>query len=713
VGYFTHLRKKLEEYLPAEQVATVEQAYLIARKAHQGQKRRSGDAYITHPVAAAVILSEMHMDAQSIMATLLHDVIEDTAISKEELADKFGDEVAELVDGVSKLTQIKFESRAEAQAENFRKMVLAMVRDIRVILVKLADRLHNMRTLASMPREKRRRIARETLDIYAPIANRLGMHSFFIELEDLGFQYLYPYRYRILRNAVEKARGNRQQIFVTIEQEIFDSLKDLPFQIETLQGRQKHLYSIYKKMRGKRTSFAEIMDVYGFRITVNSVDECYRVLGSIHQIYKPLPERFKDYIAIPKANGYQSLHTSLFGPYGVPIEVQIRTVEMDHLAESGIAAHWLYKHDDKQQVGEAQLRARQWVRGLLEMQQSSGSSLEFIESVKIDLFPQEVYVFTPKGDILELPRGSTAVDFAYMIHSDIGNSCVGAKIDRRLAPLSQPLRNGESVEIITAPGAKPNPAWLNFVATGKARSNIRHYLKSQQRAESVTFGRRLLETALQNLNHHLDDVNPQNLENVLHELHCRTLDDLFEAIGLGNQVAVVVARQLTQEGDSTAAASRDVVGHGCPLQIKGTEGMVVKYAECCRPIPGDPIVGVLASGQGVIVHQDSCPSIRAVRSQPELFVQMGWEDDVKGGFTVEVTVEVSNQRGVLALLATAISDAEANIDNILVDPRDGRYNIVYLTLTVRDRTHIARVMRRLRSLKSVVRLSRSQKQRET
>jgi guanosine-3',5'-bis(diphosphate) 3'-pyrophosphohydrolase len=470
------LRNELKTYIDDEQLLLIEEACLLGEKAHEGQKRHTGEPYITHPFSVATILAEMRMDPPTIIAAILHDVLEDTAVIKQELIDLFGKEVADLVDGVTKLTQIEFESRAEAQAENFRKMMMAMARDIRVILIKLADRLHNMRTLGSLPRKKRRRLAKETLEIFAPIANRLGMHAFRVEFEDLGFSALYPMRYRILRDAVNKAHGNRQEIMETIDQEIQKSFTKNNIRARSLTNREKHLYSIYKKMHDKHLSFSEVMDVYGFRVIVDKVDTCYRVLGALHNIYKPITQRFKDYIAIPKANGYQSLHTTLFGPYGVPIEVQIRTEEMHKMAEYGISAHWLYK-TEKSVFGEAQLRAKEWLKGVLEMHKNSKNSLEFIENVKIDLFPDEVYVFTPKGTILELPQGATPVDFAYAIHSDIGNTCVAAKLDRRLAPLSTQLTNGQQVEIITATGARPNPTWLSFVVTGKARSNIKHILK--------------------------------------------------------------------------------------------------------------------------------------------------------------------------------------------------------------------------------------------
>jgi len=702
MSHFTELGNALAKYLDEATIAQIHDAYVVARDAHLGQMRRSGEPYITHPVAAATILANMRMDYQSIIATLLHDTIEDTLLTKEQLRAQFGEEVAELVDGVSKLTQIQFETRAEAQAENFRKMILAMVRDIRVILVKLADRLHNMRTLGAMPRKKKRRIAMETLDIYAPIANRLGMHKMYIELEDLGFSALYPMRYRVISDAVNKARGNREELLEKIERGLKESLEKFNIPVLEFSSRKKHLYGIYKKMRDKRAPFTEIMDVYGFRIITESIDQCYRTLGAVHQTYKPVPERFKDYIAIPKANGYQSLHTTLFGPFGVPIEVQIRTKDMHSVAENGIAAHWLYKAAGLE-ANDAQLRARQWIKGLLDIQTRTGSSLEFIENVKIDLFPDEVYVFTPKGHIMELPRGSTPVDFAYAVHSDVGNSCVAARVNRRLAPLSQPLSNGQTVEVITAPGASPNPSWLDFVVSGKARSSIRHFLKHQRVAEAVSLGERLLEKALNHLSCHLEHIDIEDFAVLLKELHLHSRHDLFYEIGIGNQVALVLAqRLLDMHSDEECLAKDDV-----PLAIKGTEGVVVTYADCCQPIPGDPIVGCLEPGQGVIVHVENCRNVERFRDRPEKFINMRWEDSVEGEFQVDITIEVLNQRGVLAAIASAIAEAESNIENITVDPGDGHFNIVKFTLTVRNRKHLANVLRRIRVSTDVNRIYRS------
>jgi len=702
VNYFKELHEELKCYLEPPHIEKCYQAYLVAEKAHQGQMRRSGEAYISHPVAAALILARMRLDYQTIMATLLHDVVEDTSISKADLINQFGEDVTALVDGVTKLTKIKFESRAEAQAENFRKMVLAMVKDIRVIIVKLADRLHNMRTLGVMPTAKKTRIAIETLEIYAPIANRLGMHAIYTGLEDLGFKALYPMRYRILKSAVEKSRGNRHELIQKIEQDLQKALEGLNIPHEHVFGREKHLYSIYRKMRAKKASFSEVTDVFAFRIITEDIDSCYRVLGALHQTYKPVPQHFKDYIGIPKVNGYQSLHTTLFGPFGVPLEVQIRTRDMDNVAENGVAAHWIYKSSGLE-VNEAQLRAREWVQRLLEMQRSTGNSLEFIENVKIDLFPDEVYVFTPKGHIMELPKGATPVDFAYTVHSDVGNSCVAAKVNRRLVPLSIPLTNGQTVEIITAPSAHPNPSWLNFVVTGKARSNIRNFLKSQHHAESIRLGQRLLEQAFAELGSDYAKVPPESLQALLNDLNYKTMDDLLYSIGIGNQMPMVIAKRLVvaqESGDLVKTAKTR------PLAIKGTEGMVVHFAECCQPIPGDNIVGRFQQGRGILVHASDCPSMSNMRGSPEQFISLRWDEDVQGEFWVDITVEVANQRGVLAALASAISDAESNIGNISVDPRDGRHNAVTFSLSVLNRTHLARIMRRLRANKMVMRLYR-------
>ena len=683
------LAERLTSYLNPDQVNLVRRAYYYAEQAHDGQRRRSGEAYVTHPLAVANILADMHMDHQSLMAAMLHDVIEDTGIPKDALIAQFGETVAELVDGVSKLTQMDFQSKAEAQAENFQKMAMAMARDIRVILVKLADRLHNMRTLEVLSGEKRRRIAKETLEIYAPIANRLGMHNMRVEFEDLGFKAMHPMRSERIRAAVRGARGNRKEIVAKIEQSLLACLEREGLEGD-VKGREKHLYSIYKKMRNKRKSFSEIMDVYAFRIVVDKVDTCYRVLGAVHSLYKPLPGRFKDYIAIPKANGYQSLHTTLFGMHGVPIEIQIRTREMEEMANNGIAAHWLYKTSGEDQPKITHMRARQWVQGVLEMQARAGNSLEFIESVKIDLFPDEVYVFTPKGSIMALPKGSTAVDFAYAVHTDVGNTCIACRINRRLAPLSQALESGSTVEIVTAPGARPNPAWLNFVVSGKARTHIRHALKQQRRSESISLGERLLNKALAGFETSLEQIGEERIRQVLAEYQMQVLEDLLEDIGLGNRMAYVIARRLlAADGDEQPQEEGS-------LAIRGTEGLVLSYARCCSPIPGDPIVGHLSAGKGMVVHQETCRNIAEIRHNPDKCIPLSWARDVSGEFNVELRIELEHQRGLIALLAGSVNAADANIEKISMDERDGRVSVVQLVVSVRDRVHLAQVIRNRR-----------------
>lgn len=694
------LSRQLSTYLSSDQVNAVRRAYYYAEQAHDGQLRSSGEHYVTHPLAVATILAEMHMDHQSLMAAMLHDVIEDTGIPKEALVAQFGKSVAELVDGVSKLTQMKFGTKAEAQAENFQKMAMAMARDIRVILVKLADRLHNMRTLGALNAEKRRRIAKETLEIYAPIANRLGMNRIYAEFEDLGFKAMYPMRAARIQSAVKSSRGNRKEIVQKIQESIAHCLEreGLPGEVS---GREKHLYSIYQKMRGKRKAFTEIMDVYAFRIVVDKVDTCYRVLGAVHNLYKPFPGRFKDYIAIPKANGYQSLHTTLFGMHGVPIEIQIRTKDMEELANNGIAAHWLYKtEEDGRRNNHA--RARQWVKGLLELQQNAGNSLEFIENVKIDLFPDEVYVFTPKGRIMELPKGSTPVDFAYAVHTDVGNTCIACRVNRRLAPLSQALESGATVEIICAPNTQPNPNWLNFVVTGKARTHIRHALKQQRREESVTLGARLLSKALDNLGVRYEDISEERFQALLKENNQDERDDLLEDIGLGNRTAHVIARRLL----STEESAANPLATDGPLVIRGTEGLVLNYARCCTPIPGDLIVGHLSAGKGMVVHRDNCKNISELRNNPEKCIPLTWAKDIDSEFNVELRIELAHQRGLIALLAGTISEADANIDKINVDERDGRISVIQLGISVRDRVHLARIIRKLRGLAGVSRITR-------
>jgi len=698
------LADDLSSYLGKDQINNVRRAYYYAEQAHEGQLRHTGDAYVTHPLAVASILSEMHMDHQSLMAAMLHDVIEDTGVTKTAIKSQFGNTVADLVDGVSKLNKITFSSHAEAQAENFQKMAMAMAKDLRVILVKIADRLHNMRTLEVLTSDKRRRIGRETLDIYAPIANRLGMNNVRVEFEELCFTALYPMRARRISAAVKRVRGNRKEIVLQIQTSLEACLEREGLPGRTI-GREKHLYSIYEKMRSKHKSFSEIMDVYAFRIVVNSVDACYRVLGAVHSLYKPVPGRFKDYIAIPKANGYQSLHTTLFGMHGVPIEIQIRTEEMEAMANNGIASHWLYKSSDDL-PSNAHIRAREWVNGLLDIQKHAGNSLEFIENVKIDLFPDEIYVFTPKGTIFELPAGSTAVDFAYAIHTDVGSSCVACRISRRLAPLSEPLQSGQTVEIITAPGTQPNPAWLSFVITGKARSNIRHHLKNQKYSESVALGRRLLNKALANFGSNLASVAKENINTVLNQTSLKSLDQLLEEIGLGNRMSYLIAQRLTKHSDIALLENGSKPEQQESLAIRGSEGMVMNYAKCCHPIPGDPIVGHISSGRGMVIHTDDCNNITEIRDNPEKCVAVSWDPNVEGEFSVELRVELENLRGIIATLATTITGAEANIEKISTVERDARFIIVNLSLNVRNRVHLAHVMKRVRLIKAVTSVTR-------
>ena len=691
---------RLKSYLNPGQVSLVRRAYYYAEQAHDGQTRRSGDPYIIHPLEVASILADMHMDHQSLMAAMLHDVIEDTGIEKQDIASQFGDVVADLVDGVSKLTHMKFENKTLAQAENFQKMAMAMAKDIRVILVKLSDRLHNMRTLGVLRPEKRRRIAKETLDIYVPIANRLGMHTLRVELEDLGFLAMHPMRSRLIRQAVRNARGNRKDLIGQVQQAIATRLEEEGLKGRVV-GREKHLYSIYSKMKNQRKSFDEIMDMFAFRIIVDKVDSCYRALGIIHNFYKPIPGRFKDYIAIPKANGYQSLHTTLFGMHGVPIEIQIRTQEMEDMANNGIAAHWLYKSGEEALSG-SHARTRQWLKGVLELQKNAGDSLEFIENVKIDLFPDEVYVFTPKGHILELPKGATAVDYAYAVHTDVGNTCVACRINKRLASLSQPLQSGQTVEVVTAPGARPNAAWLNFVSTGKARSNIRHFLKHQRKNESIDLGRRLLNKALLSFDSAIEQICDEVLKNQLAVFDLENLDELLEDIGLGNRMAYIVAKILVDPGSIPQSKSQlDLSISEKPLSIRGSEGMVISFGKCCYPIPGDPVVGHVSSGRGIVIHNDGCPNVAEIRHESKRILEVEWDKDVSGEFTVELSVELEHHRGMIASLATAITAVEGNIEKISMMEQDSRCSVVQLLLRVRDRVHLARIIKRVRVIKGV------------
>ena len=686
-------------YLPPDQVARVRAAAEFGASAHQGQKRLSGEPYIAHPVATAAILADLRLDADTLVAAILHDVIEDTPTPKDQLAERFGADVAELVDGVTKLDAIQFKNREEAQAESFRKMLLAMVRDLRVILVKLADRTHNMRTIQAMPPHRRRAIARETLDIYAPIAERLGLYNLKLELEELGFRALYPRRYRVLEHALRKARGNQKEFLKKIEQQFEVALKKhgIAAQVET---REKHIYSIYRKMLRKRASLAEIVDVYGLRIVVDEFDTCYRAVGVVHSVFKPMPGRFKDYIAIPRVNGYQSLHTTLFGPNAVPLEVQIRTEDMHRVAESGIAAHWKYKSGEDAGTMQ-QARAREWLSELVELQED-GSSEEFLESVKVDLYPDKVYVFTPKGKILRLPSGATLVDFAYAVHTDVGNRCVAAKVDRRLTPLRTVLRNGQTIEIITAKGAVPNPAWVGFVVTAKARSAIRHYLKSLRRTEAIALGQRLLAQALGEFHLALETVPPETHAAMLGEFGMKDMDELCERIGLGERLAPLVARRLLPVG-----APQDGAQLPAPLAIAGTEGLLVTYARCCFPLPNDPVFAFLSAGRGVVIHRDRCVNVEDYRKHPEKWLPVSWQPAPERLFSSEIRVDVVNRTGVLARVAAAIASADTNIHHVSIEEQEGDATTLTFELKVRDRKQLAHVMRVIRRMPDVARVSRT------
>ena len=700
------LADRLGGYLPPDEIQQVKRAFYYAEQAHDGQRRRSGEPYVTHPLAVANILANMHMDYQSLMAAMLHDVIEDTGVSKKALGAQFGEPVAELVDGVSKLTQITFEDKAVAQAENFQKMVLAMSRDIRVIIVKLADRLHNMRTLGALRPDKKRRIARETLEIYARIAGRLGINTIRVELEDLSFQAIHPMRSERIKRAVSNARGHRRSAMREVQATLQKSVDDEALS-GTVVGRQKHLLSIYRKMRDQRKPFAEIMDVFGFRIITEDVASCYRILGVVHNLYKPVPGRFKDYIAIPKANGYQSLHTTLFGARGMPIEVQIRTREMEAMANNGIAAHWLYKAGQTAHpIAEgSHARARAWVKGLLEMQRHAGDSLEFIEHVKNDLFPDDIYVFTPKGDIMELPQGATVIDFAYSVHTDIGNNCIACRIDRHLAPLSSRLESGQTLEIITAPGARPNLAWLNFVTTAKARSAIRHALKHQQHTEAVMLGRRLLNKALAPFNTSLEELDPTVLTRALAHLDVSSEEALLESLGLGSRVAHVVAQRLMDVANGHPSERVSEGTSQKPVVISGSEGMVTNFARCCHPLPGDTVVGHLSVGKGLVVHRAECKNL-VDRDDPDKVFALEWSAHIDEDFPVALRIEIESRRGLVAELAGLVTDADANIERIGIEERDAHLATVNLTLSVKGRVHLARIMKRIRNLPNVGKITR-------
>jgi RelA/SpoT family (p)ppGpp synthetase len=695
----TDLRQHLG-YLKPSDIGRIEEAYQFSDAAHQGQFRLSGHPYISHPVAVAEIVADWHLDAQAVMAALLHDVMEDTEVSKQQITERFGKPVADLVDGLSKLDRIEFQSQADAQAENFRKMLLAMARDVRVILIKLADRLHNMRTLDAVSPEKRRRVARETLEIYAPIANRLGLDSLFRELQELSFSNLYPARYKVLAKAVKAARGNRREVVNKILKALKERLQSTEIEA-AVTGREKHIYSIYNKMHEKHLSFSQVLDIYGFRVVVEDIPACYLALGALHSLYKPVPGKFKDYIAIPKVNGYQSLHTTLIGPYGMPVEVQIRTQAMNRIADAGVASHWLYKSSDAE-INEVQQRTHKWLQSLLDIQHASGDPAEFLEHIKVDLFPDEVYVFTPQGKIMAMPRGATAVDFAYAVHTDIGNRCAAARINYELVPLRTELKNGDRVEIITAAHEHPNPAWLSYVKTGKARSQIRHFLKTMQYEEAAALGERMLTQAVRALGAKSSEATSERWERLVRDLGAKSRQEVVADIGLGKRLAAIVARKLLTLTEPQAEG-RAPAGS---IVIHGSEGMAVQFAQCCNPIPGDPIVGFIKKGQGLVVHTNDCPTAAKSRGDPEKWLDVEWAPETDKMFDVGIRVTVVNQRGVLAKVATEIAEAGSNIDNVSMEEERSLYTAMHFTLQVANRLHLARVMRALRRIQEVVRIAR-------
>ena len=692
--YVQALEERVGAYLPHDQVMRIRRAFLIGAAAHEGQTRKSGEPYITHPVAVAHVLAELGLDAETIIAAILHDTLEDTRLAREELAGEFGETVAELVDGVTKLDKMRFSSRQEADAESFRKMLLAMARDLRVILIKLSDRLHNMRTLGAKDATSRRRIARETLEIYAPIAQRLGMNKFKAELQDLGFKALYPDRHRIIGERIRAALGNRREAMAKIEMALEGRLA-----AEKIPGRAvsriKSAWSIYSKMRGDHKSFAQLMDVYGFRVITDNAMHCYMALGAVHGLYKPVDGRFKDFIAIPKGNGYQSLHTVLLGPFGAPIEIQIRTSEMESVAERGVAAHWAYKSDSGP-ANSAQARAREWLSALADSQANTPSASEFLENVKIDLFPDEVYLFTPRGEIFSLPRNATALDFAYAVHTDVGSHAVAARIDKKLVPLRQRLNSGESVEIITAKSAAPSPQWLDWVVSARARTALRHYLKRLQHEDAVEFGHRMLDRALDARGLSLDAIAAKALDRFLSDARYKRLEELLADIALGNRMPDQVAAQLAQT-HGTLPESHKAPHHPEKILISGGERGVLSFGQCCYPVPGDDIVGYLSAGKGIVVHRQDCPNMPEYRKQPERIVAIDWDREVTGDYRARLRIVIDNRPGVLATVAAAIAERNSNIENVEYQERDQNTSTLVFTIEVRNRKHLADVMRRVRN----------------
>jgi guanosine-3',5'-bis(diphosphate) 3'-pyrophosphohydrolase len=692
----------LSSYLEKDQIATVGRAYYYAEVAHGEQKRSSGELYITHPLAVAKILAEMHMDHHSLVAAMLHDVIEDTEIGKEQITDHFGETVADIVDGVSKLTHMEFSSQEEKQAHNFEKMAIAMSKDIRVIIVKLADRLHNMRTLGPLKPEKRRRIAKETLEMYARIAARLGIQSFRVEFEDRGFEALYPLRARRLRAAVSAVRSKQKELVSHIQETLENQMARWSIE-SVVTGREKHLYSIYRKMELKgenKRRFRDITDVFGFRIIVDSIDDCYRVLGAVHNLYKPIPGRFKDYIAIPKVNGYQSIHTVVNGAENVPVEVQIRTKEMDEIASTGIAAHWLYKSEGSGDDVSAS-RARRWINSLLELQQSAGDPVEFIQQVKNDFFSDEIYVFTPQGRIIELPMDATAVDFAYAVHTEIGDTCYACRINNRTASLNQSLSNGQKVHVITDDERRPQANWLNTVKTSKARVAIRQSLKNHQQQDAIDLGRRMLNRMLKQVDANLDNVDESILQKIFDEQKYNNLDDLLSDIGLGNLMSSKVAKLLVPHRADDISTQVQA-----PLTIDATDGTMITLSRCCHPIPGDAIMGVISAGKGLVIHVDTCKNIADIRDDLDKVSQVSWSEDVQGEFPVDLIINVESDRSLFAQIASRITEMGANIEKIVYKEKDPSRNILRLTIGVKNRVHLADIMRRIRGMRQVDKIGR-------
>nr|WP_255530844.1 bifunctional (p)ppGpp synthetase/guanosine-3',5'-bis(diphosphate) 3'-pyrophosphohydrolase [Polynucleobacter sp. UB-Tiil-W10] len=708
-------------YLKPEEITQVKKAFQFSDAAHLGQYRHSGEPYITHPVAVAELCATWRLDAPSIMAALMHDVIEDTGCTKADLVEKFGNKVAELVEGLTKLDKLEFQSHAEAQAESFRKMFMAMARDVRVILVKLADRTHNMRTLDAVPMEKRRRVAAETIEIYAPIAHRLGLNVIYRDLQDLSFRYSMPMRFRVIEGAVKRARGNRKEMVEKILQASRMAFAKANLEVD-LRGREKTLFSIYSKMRSKNLSFSQVLDVYAFRVTVPSIDECYRALGILHSLYKPMPGKFKDYIAIPKLNGYQSLHTTLLGPSGVPVEFQIRTTEMHAVAEAGVAAHWAYK-DGSPDMSEVQNRAHQWLQSLIDIQDSSGDSQEFLEHVKIDLFPDAVYVFTPTGQIRALPRGATALDFAYSIHSDLGNTCVAVKINGLQLPLRSELKNSDIVEVITSASSQPNPGWLAFVRTGKARASIRHSLKTKHYSESLQLGERLLANALRQQGVDAALLSPEIWEKLLHWTGDKTREEACVNIALGRrspqELAIRLKILIDDEGGDEqmrlgvadwVAPNQEIHHHQRQaILVDGREGNSIHFQTCCHPIPGDNIIGYLGKGEGLQVHTNDCPiALRMLSKDSDKWVEVEWGKELNREFELDLAIDTRQGKGVLARVASSVTAADSNIMNVSMEDRFKEDSVtIRFTIQVYDRLHLSKVMRSLRTNPDVMRVTRT------